>query len=34
LPLGNDCVERLEIKVEALKDVLEKTREIARSTNF
>jgi hypothetical protein len=34
LPLGDDCVGRMETKVKGLQDVLGKTREIAGSTGF
>lgn len=34
LPLGEDCVSALEIKIEGLKKDLAATKEIALSTNF
>lgn len=34
LPLGEDCVERFEVKIKTMEQDLEKVREIAKSTNF
>ena len=34
LPLGEDCVERFEVKIKTMGQDLEKGREIAKSTSF
>ena len=34
MPLGEDCVERYEVKIKTMKEDLEKVREAAFSTSF